>query len=287
MEQAIYAWGLRDARAALPQLETLEDSELEARLRQSLLEGWLHGDDRTAAGEYIAAISHPRQRGRLTFLLAAETMRDGSEAVMRWAAEVPETAPNNFKQGAFYHASALVAREDPRRAAEWFEAHRTRPYSAGSLEVIARRWSEYHDPPALFDWLRSLPAEGERSEAIAAGFRVWLGRHADEAEAWLSGALPDPGLDPAIAELVRSRMQESPTAALTWAARIEDEKLRRDTTLRSARTWRRRDPKALEAWLASNALPEELERAILDGNAPAAAERKRVASPAPPRAARR
>jgi hypothetical protein len=285
-EQAIYAWGFRDAPAALRELETVDDPERQERLRHSLVEGWLHSPDRTGAGEYIAALSNPRQRGRLTFVLAAETMREGPEEVIRWAEAVPETAPNDFKQGVFYQASNLVARQDPRRAAEWFEAHRIRPYSAGSLEGIALQWSEYHDPPALFDWLRSLPAEGERSDeratAIASGFRRWAQKQPGEAEAWLAGSLPDPLLDPAIAELVRVLTPASPASALAWSVRIEDEALRRNATLRAGRSWRGREPKAVEDWLAHQDLPEGLEQAILAGGPPTPAGRRRVRPPPDP-----
>jgi hypothetical protein len=289
MEQAIYAWGFRDAPAALRALEAVEDAELQTRLRQSLLEGWLHGDDRTGASAYIADLSNPRQRGRLAFLLAAETMRDGPEAVMRWAEAVPETAPNDFKRGAFYHAATLVAREDPERAAEWFEAHRRDAYSAGSLETIARGWAQHHDPAPLFDWLRKLPSEdersGERGEAIGAGFRVWLEQDPSAAEAWLSTELPDPALDPALVELVRVHAPASPAHALAWAARIDDEALRRSTTLRSARSWRRRDPLAAQAWLDATELPPELEQSILSGDPPGAPA-QRAAPPPPAPAAR-
>jgi hypothetical protein len=280
MEQAIYAWGFRNAPAALRELEAVEDPELETRLRHALVEGWLRSEDRVGASEYIAAISNPRQRSRLASLLASETMRDGPGAVMRWAEAVPETAPNDFKRGAYYHAAMLVAREDPRRAAEWFEAHRTQPYSAGSLEGIALQWSEYHDPAALFDWLRSLPAEGERSDepamAIGAGFRRWLQKQPGDAEAWLAAALPDPLLDRAIVELVLVLTPTSPASALAWSVRIDDEALRRSATLRAGRSWRGREPKAVEDWLAQQDLPEELEQAILAGGRPTPAGRRRV-----------
>ncbi len=285
MEEAIYAWGLRDPRAALRELEAVEAPEQKVRLRRSLLEGWLHSQDRTGASEYIAAIPEARQRSRLAFLLAAETMRDGAEAVMRWAEAVPEDAPNDFKRGAFYHASAVLAREDPRRAAQWFEAHRTLPYSTGSLDVIARRWAEYHDPPALFEWLRSLPSEGERAseigEAVAATFGIWLGKAPEEAEAWLSSRTPDPELDSAVAELVRSLSQASPASAIAWAARIQDETQRRRSTLLAGRAWRRQDPEALRAWLAQSDLPEAARQSILRAP-PGVAGRRAAARPAAP-----
>ena len=290
MAEAIYAWGFRDARAALRELDAVEDPALQARLRHSLLEGWLHSADRTGASEVIAAIAEPRQRGRLAFLLAGETMRDGPEAVLRWAEAVPEDAPNDFKRGAFSLASGLVAREDPRRAAAWFEAHRTRAYSADSLEGIARKWAEHHDPPELFDWLRGLPAgEGERAseigDAVAAGFRVWVREDPEPAEAWLSAALPDPALDPAVVELVRARLQSEPASAVEWTARIDDEAQRRRSTIQAGRAWQRQDPEAARAWLARSDLPEEVVQSILSGP-PAVAGRRAAALPAAPPARR-
>ena len=284
-EEAIYAWGFREPRAALRALEA-EDPQLQARLQHSLLEGWLHGDERAGASGYIAAISDGRRRQRLTFLLAGETMRDGSEALMRWAESVPEDAPNDFKRGAFYQASALVARAEPRRAAEWFEANRTRPYSAGSLEVIARRWAEYQDPPALFEWLRSLPSEGERAgereDAVAAAFGVWLRKAPEAAEAWLASTGPGPSRDPAIAELVRTRSASSPASAVEWAARIQDESQRWRSTLLAGRAWQRQDPEAVSAWLAGSDLPEDAKQAILAAPPAVAGGRAAALRAAPP-----
>lgn len=278
MPEAIYAWGFRDARAALRELDAIDDPTLLARLRPSLFEGWLRSDDRSGASEAIAAIDDPRQRGRLTFLLAGETMRDGPEAVLAWAEAVPEDAPNDFKTGAFNQAALMVARADPRRARDWYLLHRARPYSAGALAGIARKWVEHGDPPELFDWLRSLPAEGERAEetahAIAAGFRVWLRKQPEQAEAWLAAELPDPRLDPALVEIVRASTASSPASAIGWAGRIHDENLRRGHTVRVGRTWRTRDPDALQAWLAGSDLPEDVSQAIL------------AAAPAAPRAGR-
>ncbi len=286
MSEAMYAWGFRDGRAAFRALEGVEDPELQARLKPAILEGWLRSDDREGVGEYIAAISLPKRRGRLTFVLAAETMRDGVEAVMRWAEAVPEDAANDFKQGAFYHASSVVAREDPRRAVEWFEVHRTHPYSEGSVAGIAVQWARLHDPPGLFDWLRSLPAEGEREgergKAIADGFRIWLQRVPAEAEAWLRSALPDPELDPAVAELVLYLSRSSPGSAVAWAGRIQDEELRRGKTIRAARAWWRAEPEAVTSWLAESDLSEEVRQQIVRPRS--AARAPAAARPAPPQA---
>jgi hypothetical protein len=274
MSEAIYAWGFRDGPAALRVVEAVQDPLLQVRLLPALEEGWLRSNDadaRRSAAEYIAGLEEPRRRGRLTFVLAGEVMRDGADSVIRWANGVPEDAPNDFKQGAFYHAASVVAHDDPQRAAKWFELHRTQPYSAGSLTTIAERWARLHDPRGLFDWLRSLPpAVGdradERSAAIGDGFRTWLKGDPVEAEAWLGSAMPDPELDRAVAELASYLSGSSPGMALDWAARIEDEKLRRSRLVRVSRAGWKSDPEAVTAWLDKNeGLPEKLRRQILRG----------------------
>ncbi len=288
MTEAIYAWGFRDARAALRELDAMGDPAASARFRSSLFEGWLRSDDRAGASEAIAAIEDPRQRGRLLSILAGETMRDGPEALLGWADAVAPDAPNNFKTGAFNQAAAMVARADPQRTAEWYLLHREHPYSAGALKGIARAWAERHDPPALFDWLRKLPVETERADetgdAIAAGFRAWLRKDPEQAEAWLSAALPDPRLDPAIVELVRA--EGAPRSAMEWAVRIQDEDLRRAQTVRVGRSWRARDPEALGVWLDQVELPDEISQEIL-ATAPAAARARLDAKPPWARAPRR
>jgi hypothetical protein len=280
MSEAMWAWGFRDAPAALAALDGVEDDELQTSLRQSLLEAWVASEDKAAAGAYVASLSDARMRRRLTFLLAGESMRKGAPEVLRWAESVPEDAPNRFKESAFYQAANVVARTEPRTAALWYEKHRQQPYSKGAVNVIARKWAAHNDPPGLFAWLRSLPDGGEhgaeRNEALAVGFRLWLRSAPEEAEAWLQASLPDPWLDPAIAELVRARAQRSAPSAMEWAARIENEQTRRGSSLLAGRMWRRQDPEALNAWLADSDLPEDVQQSILQGPPPVARGRVMV-----------
>src|SRR5262249_32476436 len=119
-EEAAYSWGFRDAPAAMREVEEVDDEELRERLRHALVEGWVHGPDRARAGEYIASLSDPRQRQRLSFLLAGETMVDGPDALVAWAEAVPVDAPNDFKRGSFVQSLGMVARADPARAGRWW-----------------------------------------------------------------------------------------------------------------------------------------------------------------------
>jgi hypothetical protein len=283
MHEAMLAWGFLDGPEALRAVEALGDAELGSRLRPSVLEGWLQSDDRPGVGDYLARLEEPRLRRRLTFALASEAAKDGIDAVIVWAEAVPEDAPNDFKQGSFYHASSVIARSDPERAAAWFEEHRAEPFSDGSIDVIARKWAQHHDPVALFDWLRGLsPGRGEREGevdgAITAGFRAWLKKDPAAAESWLLAALPDPGLDPAIEELAWTRAQSAPGVAAGLARRIEDDKVRKRTLTRILRIWLTRDPEAANAWLEASGLPESLRQSIVGAGTPAARARRQAAA---------
>jgi len=269
MNEAMYAWGLRDGSAARLGLAGVSDPARRLRLEGALLDGWLRSDQRASAGAYIALLGQPERRRRLAFALAGEMMRDGTEAVIRWAEEVPDSAPNGFKRTAFQQAIGFVARDDPRRAIRWLDSHRAEPYSAGALSQIVRKWARYHDREGLMAWLRSLPEgderAGRRDDAIAEGFRIWLREDEDAAVGWLRSALPDGVLDPAVVQLALHLSESSPASAIDWVERIEDPDRRRRSLVRVGRVWRRRDPDALLAWLGESGLPQELQEQIRRG----------------------
>lgn len=271
-DEVMFAWGYRDGRAALAATEEIEDSQLKKRLRYALQSGWVTSEDRQGATEYVATVPDGRRRGRLAFLLAAEVMRDGIDAVIAWADQVPDDAPSDFKETVFYVAAGAIAAKDPQRAASWFEAHSTEPYSARAPQEIARKWAHHDDPSGFFDWFRSLPEElwatSSSRSPVKQAFATWLNRNPESAEAWLRAALPDPMLDPAVGELVKELAQSAPPDAMELASLIDDAALRRSSTFRAGRLWFRSDPEALNVWLAQSDLPKSQKRAIRAGPPP-------------------
>jgi hypothetical protein len=267
-QEAAFAWGRMDGPAAIRAIEALEDEELVAELRPSVMEGWIRGPDQTGVAAHVAAVEDVRRRRRLTFLMAAEMRTHGEEAVQRWVESLPDDLPNDFKMGAFYHATITLARTDPRAAAAWHQRHWDRRYSLGSAPGIARMWTQYHDAPAFLDWVRALPAPDEerredRAKTVEDGFRLWLMRDAAEAEAQLRAALPDPLLDPAIQLMVRRSGDSDPAAAVAWAERIEDETRRRRSLQVAADAWVRNDPAGARAWVTGEDVPDDLRARVL------------------------
>ena len=271
--EAIYAWGLRDPQGALGALEGIEDARMRDRLRSGLVSAWARSPDQAVLLAWLSELPPElgRDRDRYLSRLVAETAKGGPDAVIAWAEAIPDDASGDLKREAFRLAAGAVARADAARAAGWYEAHRDDPDSAGSLEVIARRWVAYHDPPALFEWLDSLaergPRDAERRRALALGIRLWMEADRDAASAWLRSQTPRPALDPALAVFARETAERDPTDAFEWAELIDDESLRHRTRVAAARIWLRRDPAAAEAWLEQNDPSGEL-RAAVDRVAP-------------------
>ncbi len=267
-DQAIYAWAYHDAPAAVRVVEEIEDLEVMARRRQSVIEGWLRSDDKEGVSEYIANFPDMKRRGRLIFLLAGEiVMAEGRDGAMRWTEALPDDAPNQLKLGLFHNVAKMVASDDPVRAAEWFLAHRTRPYSEGALAGIARRWVQHHDRPAAFEWLLAMSSDGlragERADAITHGFRSWIQIDPEAAQLWLLSMLPNPALDPAIRETVKRLLPSEPDVALTWAQRFGDEAERNAQSVRVGIRWRNKNPESFDAWVKESDLPEEVQQKIL------------------------
>ena len=281
---ALSGWATQDGGAALAAYEAIENLNDDSMLslRQAVLEGWMRSGDKQGVSDYVARVSEAPRRGRLIFLLAGTIAQESDEALIQWVEALPEDAPNDFKQGAFYHASSALARSEPGRATAWLESHMEQPYSVGAMEGIALKWAQHHDAAELFGWLLSLPPLGEReferADAIASGFRIWQRQAPGEAEAWLRSALPDPRLDPAIGELVRAQANSSPSSAMEWSQRIHDETLRLERTRIAGRAWRREDPEALELWLAKSDVPEDLQQSLLRSGSLAARRRTAAAA---------
>jgi hypothetical protein len=278
LTEAAYAWATADPPAAMAAVGGIEDDALREQLSSLVLDGWTYADDRSGLSAHLAATEGASARGRMTFRLAAEIMREGSDAVFAWAEAIPDDAPNDFKAIAAYHACAVVAAADPQPAARWYERHRDQPYTQRAAIALARRWALMHDAEEAFAWLDSLPEPRRNEEsidAVHAAFRAWQRRDADAAERWLDTQLPDPRLDRAAAAVVRARYRSDPAAALGWAERIEREEIRARNVQLVARFWWRSDPQAVNAWLADGDLPEDLlEQVRAAQNRPATGPRR-------------
>lgn len=266
---ALEAWAFRDPAAARRALESVDDAVDRISLKEFFVAGWLRSGQHDGAIEYI--MEHPAGtvRQRFTNLLTIELMREGPDAVVRWAEAIPDDAPDAFKTMAFQKAANILASVDPVHAAGWIEPHLGRDYAAEVPAAIGRRWLEI-DPPAALTWLASLPPGDANDQALRATLTAWQGAAPEAAEAWVRSSSGAGGGRSAI-EVMIARHSSDPPTAIGWARQIADPIDRHRTILRLARAWRRREPEVAKRWIEASELPPQVQSAIL--SAPTARSR--------------
>jgi hypothetical protein len=293
-DRAIYAWALHDGPAAMRVVEEIEDPEYQARLRHQAIDAWMRSDDRRGVTEFIANYPMAKRRARFMLLLAGEVVRtDGTDEAMRWVETIPDDAPKEMKLALFNNVAKLVAAEEPVLAAEWFLAHRTRPYTQKVLTGIVRRWVQRHpkERPAAFEWLLAMSSDGIRAgeldAAIGGGFRSWIQIAPEAAQSWLRSALPNPALEPAVMEAFKRLLQTDPGASMAWVQLLEDEAVRHTQSVRVGVRWRGENKVAFDDWMEESDLPEETRREILAAPIPAQRAVKKKLDPKPKKTPKR
>ena len=258
---ALEAWAFYDPAAARRALESVDPRVLPIPLGEFLVAGWLKGGHHDGVIEYITGQDPGNARQRYTNLLTTELMRDGPDAVVRWAEAIPDDAPGSYKAMAFQKVAHILASVDPIYASGWIEPHLRHDYAADAPELIGRRWLEI-DPPAALDWLASLPRGDVNDEALRRTLRFWLDEAPEDAEAWVRGASEAGGAGAAIEGMI-ARHAEDPPTAIAWAQRIAHPADRARAMLRLGRAWHLREPEAAKRWIEESGLPPRMRSAML------------------------
>ena len=250
---AIYAWALRDPKAAYDALMGQTDIALQELLKERWMAAWSHGADKAGASRYIAALPPGARRDRFTTVLARDFMALGPDALMSWVEGLPADARGRFKANAFEKAAGVLAQDAPEVAAAWVEGDFGLPWANLGAAAVARRWAE-RDPTAALAWLEGLPAGARRDRAVNVGFRQWHQRSPIAAEAWLKAEDGVAALDPARELVVRRKAATSPSAAIALASSIRQAASRERAIVGAVRIWLQSDPAAAQAWLDASPL---------------------------------
>jgi len=258
---ALEAWAFHDPVAARQALESVDPRVLPIPLGEFLVAGWLKGGHHDGVFEYIMGQRPGTGRQRYTNLLTIELMRDGADAVVRWAEAIPDDAPGSYKTMAFQKAANILASVDPVRASRWIETHLGRDYAAAAPRMIGRRWLEI-DPPAAMAWLASLPREDENDRALQTTLRIWLAKEPEAAESWVRAASEARGGRSAIDVMIARHAGDPPTA-IGWAQQIADPADKARTMVRLGRAWCRREGEACRRWIEASELSPQMQSAIV------------------------
>jgi hypothetical protein len=273
VRMAIFAWAFRDPEGAAEAFDGMQPA-LRDELRATLIRGWARSEDSAGLTKHLLSKPAGPERSRFFAAFLAVLMKEGPEAIVKWAEDVPVEAPNRAKATAFLTAGGALAEYDPSVATAFYEAHQQFGYAQPALKTIARRWVDHHAPEMLFEWLFSLPAGEGVAEAVKAGFSRWWSMAPEDARAWLRAVPSTEALDPAVAVYARHLSRTSARRAVGWAERIHDEPLRRRTLAPILRQWGREDPAAARRWMNARDLPKELQREFLNSPAASGATRE-------------
>jgi len=259
---ALEALGYFDPERALYVLQSMEDRVGADFLHLAMVQGWARSGRRDELVEYLAGQPPSVYRQRATTALANEILKGGPDELIEWIDTIEADPSSGFKRTAFQRAANAMAQLEPVRAARWVDEHLGRPHALRAPNVVAQRWAE-KDPAPAMSWLVSLPkgsTEEDRSERI---FTEWLNRNRRAAESWVRAEAPSGRVDPLIRVIIRREFDERPAHAMEWADLLHDPVVRTRVQISAGRSWYRRDPDAILAWLPDSGLEKRVRDLIL------------------------
>jgi hypothetical protein len=258
------SWARRDPPSARAALETIEPEELRDKATTAMILGWAESGDPAVWDSYVAGL--PFGRAAAYDLMRLIGAREGVDALLHRAENVPEDTDDRFRAHALQNAVEIAARIDPERAAAYAEQHRG---EGGGLErIVAMRWAT-SDGPRAMEWAQSRP-DPVREPALRAAFEYWLWSDPPAALDWARNQ-PDPMIAGVLDLYAIALGKTEPVRALEISAGIADEAERRRTQTLVAQAWLAQQPAVAAAWLEQHGLADlvaEKRRAAMPGAQP-------------------
>ncbi len=280
---ALSIWAETDPLTAAATAEAWmeQDPALGKFLPIALVRGWYANGDSPELQQYIQGLgkSFNRQRALATYIRVMIQL-DGAEKAERWALSLPDD-DRSYKLAAFRQVASVLPMFDHEAGIRWCEVHCEGPYGKDLRGFIARRWA-LEDPRDALVWLLAAPESTDTNVAVRATYSLWGRRDREAALGWMADQIAEerlsPRLRPAFSLYALFVAEDSPSDAIEFAMRIEDERDRANVLILIVREWRKTDPEASEAWVQQSPLSEaDRERArrdskTLEPQAPAESE---------------
>ncbi|NRA06929.1 MAG: hypothetical protein HRU02_02140 [Myxococcales bacterium] len=220
--------------------------------------------------EFVVSISGLEASQRaLRSLARLHVARDGPEAALSWSENADvEEGIRKIMASRVLAATALV---DPQLAATWAQRDGPERFGPRLYPRVAMTWVQ-EDAEATLEWIRQLPADRERDEAVRTAFRIWHRRHPEDASRWLEEQGDEPWLDMAVITLVRAESRSDRSASSDiWQRRAEklssitDDHSRWSEVAWAVHSWAAKDPQAAAYWLDSySELPDTYRSKLMD-----------------------
>jgi hypothetical protein len=263
-------WSSTDPQAAMDWLES-QTSGPWANQKEILAAGIADGlslRDPEAASRWIE--SRPTSDAQLgmteRLIKQLVTLRGVYGAVEWFEKSGPQEVNAGIRRTAFDEIAAVMVRSgDLSQAVSWIERHANEPCATTGRAAftVLREWADT-DGVAAAEWAASHPGigmrQGDRSP-LGETVSTWAERDPNAAGQWLSGKLNMPGYDSAVAAFCSTIVKDDPESAISWAATIQDTKLRSESRFNLGTAWISQTPaekqEAVKVFLQSQGVDME------------------------------
>lgn len=253
MGTVLSGWASEDPAAAISHVEGIEDNEERSRWTNGLVSG-LARHDIAKATDYVynLAENDAPMTDRYMDTVVRQQLTQGLDAATAWTDSLPN---GELKGSALERVADEYARLNPADAATWVTQYAEQDFATNAIGEISEEWAE-RDPVAAIEWTESLPEGEGRRRAVAEAVSEWAREDLTEAGNYVSNLQPGAERDSAVSSYARRMVNENPEVAVEWALSIQGEELRQESTARTVREWRERDPAAAQTFLDGTQLPE-------------------------------
>ena len=234
---AVSGWAVLDPEGAKQYVAGVENVETRQWMHYGVMRELMRSD-LDGAIAYSEQNVKSRARGHQMDRLATEIIEQrGVAGLTEWLNGIDHTNKDGndllaYKQYAAAITLDKLAGSDPDAALQFITENAREPYlTADGLERAARRAAGPINEE--LDWLTRLPSEiGGRQHAIGERFEDYIREDFSAAGEWLAAQRLGPAYDEAIQDYANSAARDNREAALAWAERITDPKIREETIRR-------------------------------------------------------
>lgn len=244
-------WASLDPDAALRWAEANYEGEGANPYLAGIIRG-IAENNPTRATQLLEGMPYGEQRGEALAGMMQHILKQGPEAARSWISAIPD---ERLKGGAMMRMSDSLAEIDPKGTAEWLVQN---PGEAADrrLDNVYETWAKKDQAAALAS-VAALPAGEQRTNAFSGIISSAASTDPQRALALMS-QYPNDVNDGVVRDFVWNSFNNDPSTAASQIARIGNENERNQTYRRLLDRWIDTDVGKAQAWLQSNALPENV-----------------------------
>lgn len=247
-------WAGQDASAAESWAMAKHEGEGANPFMVAVIRG-IAGYDMDHASRLMQAMPLSNERGEAIEAVARVLMAQGLEAALAFPLTIQD---QSLKGGLVSNIAERYARQDPAGAADWL-------VSLGEGEIQNRGARQVADalaranPQEAATFVSKLAPEA-RAEAARGVIPRMSSQDIEGTARWVSTLAGTPNYDRVVEEFVWSCDSRAPEQSAAWIRGISDVEQQRRLYHRMLGDWARRDADAVRNWVASNDVPEDVQR---------------------------